>query len=264
MSQNISTTYQYDNLSALIRRMSSTVLEYWYQAESYQKFVYVISALLFASGIFHIVVFLLSGEGWGGPVSWRKPVVFGLSFGVTTLSLAWVMSYLPRHKVVGWLLMGVLGLASLIEVSLITLQKWRGVPSHFNEATPLDAAVFNWMGFMVAFVMVVIVALFVWSLFSLKAPQSMAWAIRTGLLLLVVGQLFGVAIIANELTQATSIETASIFGAAGQIKVPHAVSLHAIQVLPILAWLFQFTTWSEDSRTKSVLAAAAGYIGLAS
>jgi len=143
------------------------------------------------------------------------------------------------------------------------MQKWRDVPSHFNRETPFDGAVFAWMGFMIMFVGLVIMMLMLWSFFSLKISPSMAWAIRVGLILLVFGQVFGVLIIVNGVSPATNYETASIFGAAGRLKVPHAVTLHALQVLPILAWLLLFTNWPESRRTKAVIVAAVGYIGLA-
>ncbi len=59
-----------------------------------------------------------------------------------------------------------------------------------------------------------------------------------------------------------SIKSASIFGAAGSMKIPHALSLHAIQVLPVLALLLRFTNWNETHRTEVVVAAMLGYSGL--
>lgn len=41
------------------------------------------------------------------------------------------------------------------------------------------------------------------------------------------------------------------------MKVPH-VALHAVQVLPALAWLGSFTTRPERRRTALVSVAAAG------
>jgi putative effector of murein hydrolase LrgA (UPF0299 family) len=58
------------------------------------------------------------------------------------------------------------------------------------------------------------------------------------------------------------VAAGSTFGEAGGIKVPHAVSLHAVQLLPALAWLLGFTGWSQRRRTWVVLVAAAGYLGL--
>jgi hypothetical protein len=49
---------------------------------------------------------------WQGPVSWRKPVVFGLSFGTTILTLGWLLTFFGIRKATGWVLLSVLGIAS--------------------------------------------------------------------------------------------------------------------------------------------------------
>jgi hypothetical protein len=249
---------------SLAAAMGASLRRYWEERTAYQSFLYAAGVLLLASGLVHTVVFLLDGGGWDGPLSWRKPILFGFSFGITVLSLGWVLSFLPRRRRLGWLLAGALGVASVAEVLLITMQRWRGVPSHFNEATAYDAAVFSAMGVMVAVAALVIGAVTVWSFISLRAAPSMAVAIRAGLVLLVTGQLLGGAIIANGMgkSEAQAVAAGSTFGAAGGMKVPHAVSLHAVQLLPVLAWLLGFTGWAERRRTRVVLVAAAGYLGL--
>lgn len=220
-----------------------------------------------ASGAFHVLVYAIDGGSWAGPISWRKPILFGFSFGISLITLGWFMTFLPRRRRVGWALMGLFGVAAVLEVGLITMQRWRGVASHFNETTGFNGAVFSLMGTMVFVVGVVVVALTAWSLTSLTAPPSMALAIRLGLVLLVVSQLLGVMIIVNGVgvvdPAAAGSRTPSIWGAAGVMKLPHALTLHAVQVLPVLAWLASFTRWSEDRRVRVVRLAAVGYVGLA-
>ncbi len=46
------------------------------------------------------------------------------------------------------------------------------------------------------------------------------------------------------------------------MKVPHAVALHGIQVLPALAWLMSFTGFGQRARKRTVTVAVAGYAGL--
>jgi hypothetical protein len=46
---------------------------------------------------------------------------------------------------------------------------------------------------------------------------------------------------------------------AGTMKVPHAVAMHAIQVLPGLAWLLSFAAVPERRRLSLVWAASVGY-----
>jgi hypothetical protein len=43
---------------------------------------------------------------WFGPLSWRKPAVFGFSFAVTDIAVAWILGYLPERRSAGWLLRG--------------------------------------------------------------------------------------------------------------------------------------------------------------
>ena len=46
------------------------------------------------------------------------------------------------------------------------------------------------------------------------------------------------------------------------MKLPHALSLHAVQVLPALAFLLLFTSWQESRRSLTVMFGAVGYVGL--
>ena len=151
---------------------------------------------------------------------------------------------------------------------MISMQRWRGVPSHFNTVTAFDTAVFQLMGLLVAIAALGIVIVTVRALISLPAAaSSMRLAIRAGLLLLVAGQILGQLILVNGATvlhtqAGANLARANVFGLAGQMKVPHAVALHAIQVLPVLAWLLSFTALTERVRLRLVVLATVGYTGL--
>jgi hypothetical protein len=219
-------------------------------AASYQRFGYVCGVLLMLSGLVHAVVFLVDGGSWEGPVSWRKPIVFGLSFGITVVTITWLMTFLRARRLTGWIAVGLFAIASLAEVFLVTLQTWRGVASHFNETTPLDASIFSFMGMLVALLVLLTVFVTVRSFVRMDAPPSLGWAIRFGLLLMLVSQGVGAQMIA---------EGGNTFGTAGALKVPHAVTLHAIQVLPALAILLLAARSTERRRFRIVALGAAGY-----
>ena len=68
------------------------------------------------SGLFHGLVYLVDGGGWEGPLSWRKPTVFGLSFGITLITLTWFLGFLRPSRWAGWTVVGILSVASLGEV----------------------------------------------------------------------------------------------------------------------------------------------------
>ena len=203
-------------------------------------------------------VYLLLDGGWDGPVSWRKPIEFGISGGLTAVSLAVVMSRLPRT---GWLAWPCAVAVSLFvpETGLIDLQRWRGVPSQFNHDTSFDLAVFDVMGILVLIVAIGIIVMTVWTFVSLRGPGSGALAVKAGMLFLVIGQALGFAIVTNGLG-VDDLSRSSIFGAAGEMKVPHAVALHGLQALGLLALLLERTRLPESRRTSLVLLGIAGYM----
>jgi len=217
---------------------------------SYQRFAYWSGALLLLSGACHALVFLVDGGSWEGPVSWRKPIVFGLSFGISVLTLAWIVGLLRVRKSTGWITLGILSVASVGEVFLISMQKWRGVPSHFNESTPFNGMVFSIMGMLVALIALVTLFIAIRSFGSMDAPPSLSWAVRSGLVLMLVSQAVGVQMI---------IEEGNTYGSEGALKVPHAFTLHVIQVLPALAILLLVADFSERRRLEIVGLGAVGY-----
>jgi hypothetical protein len=141
----------------------------------------------------------------------------------------------------------------VVEVFLVTLQRWRGVPSHFNESTAFNGLVFSIMGMLVSVIVVLTVVITVRSFLRIDAPPSLALAIRAGLVLMLVSQAVGVRMI---------MVGGNTFGAAGSLKVPHAVTLHAVQVLPALALLLLAADTAERHRVRIVALGTLGYAGL--
>lgn len=242
-----------------LRAMAGSLRGYWTDAAGYQRLCYVVGTALIAIGLLHGLAFLVLGGAWAGDVSWRKPFTFGVSFGLTTITLAWMAGFLRMGPRSAWPAFGVLAAANTIEVLWVTLQRARGVPSHFNDDTAFDNALFLLNGGVIFVTMTVIVLLTVRAFFFTDAAPSMRLALRGGLLLLNAAMAGGVAMI----VYGTVFDAESMtFGAAGIMKVPHAVGIHAIQVLPGLAWLLSFSSSSEDRRLRIVALATAGYAGL--
>jgi hypothetical protein len=239
--------------TSLPARMRSTLLGDWRQARPPQRFAYVVGAALIAVGVGHLVAWLLIGGAWAGPVSFRKPTTFGVSFGLTTITLAWVAGHLRVSDRARWLLLGPLAVADAYEVVWVAVQRWRGAVSHFNFDTSLDTGLFLAGGVAIAVTVTVTLILTVLAFTAIQTTPSMTLAIRAGLLILLVAQAVGGWMIQPGLTT---------FGVAGVMKVPHAVAIHAIQVLPILAWLLSFTTLGERRRLTLVGIAILGYVAL--
>ena len=244
--------------------MRTTLLGYWRQARPWQRLGYLAGGALILVGLGHLVAWLVVGGAWAGPVSFRKPTTFGISFGLTTLTLAWIAGQLRISDRIGWLLLVPLAAADTFEVVWVSVQRWRGVASHFNFDTPLDSWLFVVGGVAIAVAAMAILVLTVLAFTAMEAVPSMALAIRAGLLILLVAQGVGGWMIQHGVGPAGDgvREGLTTFGAAGVMKVPHAVGIHAIQVLPALAWLLSFAALPERRRVGLVRMAVLGYVAL--
>lgn len=214
--------------------------------------------MLVASGLVHLAVWAVLGGPWEGPVTWRKPILFGISGGLTALSLGWVWAALPWRRGDG-LLAAATAWALGIEVALIDLQRWRGVASHFNRATPTDSLLYDAMGVLILFVTLVTVDLTVRTFLGrADFPADMLLAARAGLVFLTISCLLGIwASVHGDLRLAAGLEPAR-YGAAGVPKFPHGVAIHAIQWLPLVAWAARAVGIGRRGRRAIVLLATIG------
>jgi hypothetical protein len=228
-----------------------------------ERFCYGLGAVLVCVGLFHLVVFAVDGGPWYGPVSWRKPATFGLSFGLTLAAVTWAASYLPIGERGRALLLGVFAADCVVEVGGITLQAWRHVPSHLNRETAFNSAVSTVLAAGGAVLVVILGVLAVTSFrASPGVPASMRLGLRAGFVSLMIGLATGAAMIARGAAEVGAGRQQQAYHDIGFLKPVHGVSLHGVLVLPALAWLSSRTAWDEARRTRVVAIAAGGY-GLA-
>ena len=214
--------------------------------------------MLVGSGLLHGLVWAVAGGPWEGPVTWRKPILFGISGGLTALSLGWAWSKLPWRRGDAWLAAATAG-ALLVEVGLIDLQRWRGVASHFNRGTPLDSFLYDLMGLLILGVTLVSIDLTIRFLVRpVGLPADMLLAARAGLVLLSVSCLVGIwASVHGDLRAASGMPPEK-FGAAGVTKFPHGAVIHALQWLPLLAWAARRAGVTAAGRLRLVATATVG------
>ncbi|MEU6354356.1 hypothetical protein ABZ896_34360 [Streptomyces sp. NPDC047072] len=225
-----------------------------------ERLCHATGVLLFLSGLVHLGVFAVDGGPWEGPVSWRKPVTFGLSFGLTLVAITWVTSYLrlaPRPRTA---LLAVLAADCVVEVAGITLQAWRGVPSHLDMETPFDTAVSMTLA-VGGGVLVAVLTLFAVASFRHRptGPAGMALAVRSGFAILLVALASGAAMIARGVVLTRTGHQEAAYHSTAPLKPLHGVSLHAVLVLPALAWLLSRTPWSEPVRRRILWTATGLY-----
>jgi hypothetical protein len=191
---------------------------------------------------------------------WLKPWKFAVSFAIYALTITWMLTLVRRGarlaRAAGTVIAVMLG----VELALIAMQAARGVPSHFNDQTPFDERVAQVMGgaIMLAWSANLLLALVL--LGQRPLGRVLSAGLGWGLGVALFGMLIGLLPIdpMNEWVQqaAGSYETplggAHTVGAAeggpglpvtnwsldaGDLRAPHFVGLHALQVLPLAAWL---------------------------
>jgi hypothetical protein len=225
---------------------------------------YLVGGLLFLSGLIHVAVLVVGGSSWEGPVSLRKAATFGLSFGLTLVTIVWAASFLPLAGRTRTMLLGVFTVACVVETALVSLQAWRGVPSHYNLETSFDGLVARTLAAGGITLVVIIGALTVVAFRSTATlPASLRLSIQIGFAALCGAQVVGALMIAKGMLLVFAGDPQTAYTTGGTLKPAHAATMHGILALPALAWLLSFADWSELRRLRVVLLAAVGYVMLA-
>lgn len=229
-----------------------------------KRVAYLVGVALLLSGLFHLGMLVATGGTWEGPLSWRKPAVFGLSFGLTLITIAWVTSFVRLRERTRSILLGAFTAACVLETVLVSLQTWRGVPSHFNVETPLDALVTRALAGGGAALVLIIVTLTVASFRRNAAtPAAMRLAVRTGFVILCVAMATGGVMIARGMTLVFGGDAAAAYATGGALKPAHAVTMHAILVLPAVAWLLSRGSMNEERQIGIVRLVCLAYVVIA-
>jgi hypothetical protein len=220
----------------------------------------------------------------GAPI-WLKPTKFAVSLVIYLPTVAWLISLLEKRKRLGWWLGTVIAIASLLEMVAIVGQVVRGRQSHFNNATPLDTAIYSGMGTTIAALWASTLGIAILLLFVPVRDRANAWANRLGIFVALIGMSVGFLMTAPAKAQLDS--DSDIIGAhsvgvadggpglplvgwsttGGDLRVGHFIGMHALQALPLLAFALlalsrRFPRLAGQSiRLRLVLTAAVVYAG---
>jgi hypothetical protein len=260
---------------------------------TWQKMVQLSPLLTFA-GLAMVPLFLLAIIGLfidpqiiTGVPAWIKPLKFALSTFIYIFTLLYLLTFVEGHRRLIAVVTTISAIGLLVELFLINLQVIRGTTSHFNYATPFDGAVFSTMaGFIVlVWTMGLITAVL---LLRQRLPDAAwAWALRFGMITALVGMavaFFMTTPTATQLAAAKAGQGLPIGGAhtvgtpdggpglplvgwstvGGDLRVPHFVGLHGLQVLLLVGILVaQTASWLDARhRVALVITAGLGYVAL--
>jgi len=220
----------------------------------------------------------------GGAPAWLKPAKFAASTAIYTLTLAWVFTMLPSWRRIRLLVGRLTAAIIVLEVGIIAIQAWRGTTSHFNVSTPVDAILFAVMGLGIAVQTVSSVLVAVALFREPFAERAMGTALRAGMVITIVGASSAGLMTTPTRAQAAELHKTGHLRTAGahtvgapdggkglpgtgwsrehgDLRIPHFVGLHALQVLPVVA-LIARRRRSDDAAVRIVRAAMVSHIAL--
>jgi hypothetical protein len=251
------------------------------------------AALMFAVALVSAVGLVVDGRQLLGEPIWLKPMKFGLAMGIYALTLAWLLGKLRKARRIGWWLGTVFAVAGVLDVGAVAYAAAHGTFSHFNQNTDSVAHTVQTV-FSFGIMPLLLTTLFIAVLLVIQrtGDRALTLALRAGLGLALASM--GVALwlstssgpAPRTVTDASGHQV-SLLGAhgigdpdgngmpithwsttGGDLRVPHMVGLHAIQVLllvtAVLRVLATKRAWLRDDRVRAriVSAAAFGYAGV--
>ncbi|WP_115944132.1 hypothetical protein [Amycolatopsis thermalba] len=221
----------------------------------------------------------------GAPI-WLKPLKFAISIAVYCVTWAWLLTLLRRGQRLAAGVSTAIAVIVVVEYAIIVLQVVRGRASHFNAATAFDAALFAIMGVSIAALWTGTLVLTILLLRTEIADPAARWAIRLGAVVSLAGIGLGALMVGPTEEQSRSLRDGTFEGligahsvgvadggpgmpltgwstTGGDLRIPHFVGMHALQVLPLFALLLTVLARRfarlESGLVRARLVAVAGF-----
>ena len=217
---------------------------------------------------------------------WVKPLKFALSVFIYSVTLSWLLGQLRRARRLAWWVGTVAAVFLVVEMVVIYGAAFVDTTSHFNVSTPFSAALWGTMAVSIVIVWSATILVAVLLFRADLGDSARSFAIRSGLIVAVIGM--GLAFLMTSPTAAQLANFQGIAGAhtvglpdggpglpllgwstvAGDLRIPHFVGMHAMQVIPIVALLLELGSRRisvlRDPRTRLgiLVVIAALYLGV--
>lgn len=223
-----------------------------------------------------------------GQPAWLKPAKFAISVAIYSFTFIWLLTFITGHRRLVRTIATVTAAMFAVEMVLIIGAAAMDTTSHFNVSTTRSLVIWQTMGTAIVVIWVANIVAGVLLLRQRMTDRPFAWGLRMGVLGSAVGMavaFFMTAPTAQQLTQARAGHGLPISGAhsvgvedggaglpvlgwstvGGDLRVGHFIGLHALQALPIFAFLLaRFApAWLRPSdRVRLVATAGLTYIAI--
>lgn len=211
-----------------------------------QKPLMTAGAVSFAFFVIFAIVSLFDSTQILGINRWIKPMKFFISIAFFVWTIAVYFIFLPdfekAKRRISWAMIAIF----FIEMFLIVMQSARGTTSHFNRSTPFDSIVFIVMGTSImANTFLVGYLLYAYFKAEIVLPKTILWGMRLGLVIFLLGSIEG-GYMSSQIGHSVGVADGGAglpfvnwSTQGGDLRVAHFFGLHALQVIPIVAYLLE-------------------------
>ncbi len=252
---------------------------------------------LFISGLFTVVmgIFFISGifldsRYITGAPAWLKLVKFAISVIIYSFTMLWFLGFVDTSKpwrkrlvnTLGWIIVATFTTEWIVMIT----QVLRGTTSHFNISSPLNAALRSLMAVAIMILFIANIMIAILLLRQRFESPVFAWGLRLGLIITIIGLGEGYLMTdptAQQLAGWKNGQPITIVGAhgvgvedggpglpglnwstvGGDLRIGHFVGMHALQVLPLVAWFISGRKrLSTRQQVQLVWTAGLGYLGM--
>lgn len=227
------------------------------RALTWHRPLIVLAAAMAVLALLSLVGVLVDERELLGAPIWAKPFKFAVSIMIYALTLSWLTGLFSRWRRVAWWTGTLAAAALLVEIVIIVGAVVGGTTSHFNVATPFNTALWSIMGLSIIVVWVATLAVGILLFRTDLGDHARTIAIRSGVVIGLIGM--GVAFFMTSPTAEQLNDFQGVAGAhavgiadggpglpllgwstvAGDLRVPHFVGMHALQLLPLAAVLLE-------------------------
>ncbi|MEL7236051.1 MAG: hypothetical protein AAGK74_16215, partial [Chloroflexota bacterium] len=220
--------------------------------------------------------------------TWAKTAKFSISFMFYAPTMIWMFSYMERPRIKGFILHSTAAIL-LFELALLVLQGGRGERMHFNFTTSFNGALYSTMATTILIFYIISILGGAFLIMTKLSDRTYAWALRTGMILMLVGFGLGYLMTAPTPEQMAVLEAGGspafigahtvgapdgsagipFFGWSvnyGDLRIAHFIGIHGAQFMLLVGWLVMSVAarfgWTERTRLSLVGGAFLSYGGL--
>ncbi|AOP35522.1 hypothetical protein A0128_17755 [Leptospira tipperaryensis] len=205
---------------------------------------------------------------------WLKPVKFAVSTSVYSFTLVWILQYIQGNEKTIQKLSWVITIMLIIENVAIYGQAFRGEPSHFNITSPLNGMIFSIMGTSITILWIAHIVIGFYLIRQKLENRALLESFRWGMGIAALGMILGFFMTVPRPEQIEAMKLGILkangghtFGGddggpglpilgwstiAGDMRIPHFIGIHAMQMIPMLALILGSLHIAETNIVRSI------------